>query len=46
MKVILSSGYEIAEIKERSDFETNVFFLQKPYTIKDLASTLSKALGP
>jgi len=46
VKVILSSGYEIAEIKERSDFETNVFFLHKPYTLKDLASTLSKVLNP
>jgi len=44
VKIILSSGYEIAEIKGRNDFETSFFFLQKPYTIKDLASTLSKAL--
>ena len=46
IKIILSSGYEIPEIKERNDFETKVFFLHKPYTIEDLVSTLSQALHP
>jgi signal transduction histidine kinase len=46
VKIILSSGYEIDEIKERNDFETKVFFLHKPYTLNDLASILSKALNP
>ena len=46
VKVILSSGYEIEEIKKRDDFETKVFLLHKFYTIIDLAGTLSKALNP
>ncbi|QEE17403.1 ATP-binding protein [Promethearchaeum syntrophicum] len=46
VKIILSSGYEIPEIKERNDYEIMVFFLHKPYTIIDLASTLSMALNP
>lgn len=46
VKLILSSGYEIAEIKKRNDFGSTVFFLHKPYTIQDLANTLSRALNP
>jgi hypothetical protein len=43
--VLLSSGYNEQELSDRFTGKGLAGFIQKPYRIKDLASTLEKTLG-